>query len=37
LPPEKRRAFEWRRANPLGSLKLLRSHPELSGLAVVVS
>jgi len=36
LPPEKRRAFEWRRANPLGSLKLLRSHPELSGLAVVV-
>jgi DHA1 family tetracycline resistance protein-like MFS transporter len=36
LPPEKRRAFEWRRANPLGSLKLLRSHPELSGLAFVV-
>lgn len=36
LPPEKRRPFAWRRANPLGSLKLLRSHPELSGLAVVV-
>jgi len=36
LPREKRRAFEWRRANPLGSLKLLRSHPELSGLAGVV-
>lgn len=36
LPPEKRRAFEWRRANPVGSLKLLRSHPELSGLAGVV-
>jgi DHA1 family tetracycline resistance protein-like MFS transporter len=36
LPPEKRRAFEWRRANPLGSLKLLRSHPELSGMAVVM-
>jgi len=36
LPPEKRRAFEWRRANPLGSLRLLRSHPQLSGLAVVV-
>ena len=36
LPPEKRRAFDWRRANPLGSLKLLRSHPELSGLAFVV-
>jgi DHA1 family tetracycline resistance protein-like MFS transporter len=36
LPPEKRRPFEWRRANPLGSLKLLRSHPELSGMAVVM-
>lgn len=36
LAPEKRRAFDWRRANPLGSLKLLRSHPELSGLAVVM-
>ena len=36
LPPEKRRAFEWRRANPLGSLRLLRSHPELSGMAVVM-
>lgn len=36
LPPGKRRAFEWRRANPLGSLQLLRSHPELSGMAVVM-
>jgi DHA1 family tetracycline resistance protein-like MFS transporter len=36
LPPGKRRAFEWRRANPLGSLRLLRSHPQLSGLAIVV-
>jgi DHA1 family tetracycline resistance protein-like MFS transporter len=34
LPRERRMAFEWRRANPVGSLKLLRSHPELSGLAV---
>ena len=33
--PENRMAFSWRRANPLGALKLLRSHPELSGLAVV--
>jgi DHA1 family tetracycline resistance protein-like MFS transporter len=33
LPREKRIAFEWRRANPVGSLQLLRSHPELSGLA----
>ena len=34
LPREKRIAFEWRRANPVGSLNFLRSHPELSGLAV---
>ena len=33
LSPERRSAFSWRRANPLGSLTLLRSHPELSGLA----
>lgn len=33
LPPEKRTGFLWKRANPVGSLKLLRSHPELSGLA----
>lgn len=36
LPRERRRAFEWRRANPVGSLKLLRSHPELSGLAAAI-
>lgn len=34
LPPERRNRFSWRRANPLGALALLRSHPELSGLAV---
>jgi DHA1 family tetracycline resistance protein-like MFS transporter len=34
LPREKRTAFAWRRANPVGSLVLLRSHPELSRLAV---
>jgi len=33
LPPEKRGAFSWKRANPVGSLVLLRSHPELAGLA----
>jgi DHA1 family tetracycline resistance protein-like MFS transporter len=33
LPHERRSAFEWRRANPLGSLRLLRSHRELFGLA----
>jgi DHA1 family tetracycline resistance protein-like MFS transporter len=36
LPRERRRAFEWRRANPIGSLRLIRSHPELTGLAGVV-
>jgi DHA1 family tetracycline resistance protein-like MFS transporter len=36
LPPAKRRAtFEWKRANPLGSLRLLRSHRELFGIASV--
>jgi DHA1 family tetracycline resistance protein-like MFS transporter len=33
LPPERRSDFNWRRANPLGSLKLLRSHGGLIGLA----
>ncbi len=35
LPPDRRVPFEWRRANPLASLKLLRAHPELFGLAGV--
>jgi MFS transporter, DHA1 family, tetracycline resistance protein len=34
LPRERRAAFVWSKANPIGSLELLRSHPELSGLAV---
>ncbi|MGB8547669.1 MAG: TCR/Tet family MFS transporter [Xanthobacteraceae bacterium] len=33
LPLSKRAPFSWRRANPLGSLTLLRSHCELFGLA----
>jgi DHA1 family tetracycline resistance protein-like MFS transporter len=33
LPAERRAAFSWRRANPVGALTLLRSHPELLGLA----
>lgn len=36
LSKANRTAFSWRRANPLGSLKLLRSHPELLGLAAVL-
>jgi DHA1 family tetracycline resistance protein-like MFS transporter len=35
LSTENRNAFSWKRANPLGSIKLLRRHPELSGLATV--
>jgi DHA1 family tetracycline resistance protein-like MFS transporter len=35
LPPDRRMAFSWRRANPFGALKLLRTHPELTGLGLV--
>ncbi|MDB5987201.1 MAG: transporter [Nevskia sp.] len=35
LPHEKRSAFSWKRANPLGSLTLLRSQTQLLGLAGV--
>ena len=35
LPVERRSNSPWHMANPLGSLNLLRSHPELGGLAVV--
>ena len=34
LPPEKRDAFSWRKANPVGSILVLRSYPLVSGLAV---
>lgn len=34
LPPERRiKAFNWRKANPLGSLVFLRGHGDLMGLA----
>src|SRR5215470_11170784 len=33
LPLARRVAFTWRRANPVGSLMLVRSRPELTGLA----
>lgn len=29
LPLERRAAFNWRRANPVGSLRLLRAHPRM--------
>jgi DHA1 family tetracycline resistance protein-like MFS transporter len=36
LPPERRApALRWKDANPVGALALLRSHPELMGLATV--
>ncbi|MBO9564251.1 MAG: TCR/Tet family MFS transporter [Niastella sp.] len=33
LSKEKRRPFEWKRANPIGSLRFLTDHPEIGGLA----
>jgi len=35
LPRDRRMPFAWKRANPLGALRLLRSHRELLGLAGV--
>jgi MFS transporter, DHA1 family, tetracycline resistance protein len=32
LKPENRRNFEWKRANPVGSLKQLRKYPVIAGL-----
>jgi DHA1 family tetracycline resistance protein-like MFS transporter len=37
LPPERRAKSAWHMANPLGSLKLLRSHPQLAGLSIVTT
>ncbi|MGN6508774.1 MAG: TCR/Tet family MFS transporter, partial [Chitinophaga sp.] len=34
LPKENRRAFDFARANPFGSLKFLTRHPEIKGLAM---
>ena len=34
LSVEHRRPFEWKRANPFGSLKFLTRHPEIGGLAL---
>jgi DHA1 family tetracycline resistance protein-like MFS transporter len=35
LPRAKRAPFTWSKANPIGALSLLRSHPRLLGLAAV--
>jgi len=37
LPPERRAKSAWHMANPLGSLNLLRSHPELSALSIGIT
>src|ERR1700674_3843213 len=37
LPKERRSKSAWHMANPLGSLALLRSHPQLGGLATVMT
>lgn len=34
LPPEKRRTFEWKRANPVGSLLQLKKYPAISELTI---
>jgi DHA1 family tetracycline resistance protein-like MFS transporter len=34
LTKENRRPFEWKRANPFGSLNFLTKHPEIGGLAI---
>jgi DHA1 family tetracycline resistance protein-like MFS transporter len=36
LPPERRAGFSWRKANPVGSLFLLRSHPQLMVMAALL-
>jgi len=36
LPPERRAPLEWRKANPIGALQMLRQHPEVLGIAGVV-
>lgn len=36
LAPERRRAFDWRRANPLGALRAMRALPGMNGVAAVL-
>jgi DHA1 family tetracycline resistance protein-like MFS transporter len=37
LAPERRRGFDWRRANPLGALQTMRSLPGMGGVAGVLT
>ena len=36
LPPEKRRPFEWQRANPFGTFKVFRAYPGVLPLCLVL-
>ena len=36
LPPDRRRAFDWRRANPLGAWQAMRALPGMGGVALVL-
>ncbi|MHC6199118.1 tetracycline resistance MFS efflux pump [Elizabethkingia miricola] len=36
LDKDHRREFEWKRANPIGSLFMLKKHPKMSGLILVL-
>ncbi len=36
LDKNRRRPFEWKRANPIGSLKLLAKHPKISSLVLAL-
>lgn len=36
LPKENRRELDWKRANPVGSFKFLKKHPEISGLTTAL-
>ena len=37
LAPERRRAFDWRRANPLGALRAARAIPGMMGMMLVLT
>ena len=37
LAKENRRRFEWKRANPIGSLKMLNKYPVIAGLVVSIA
>lgn len=37
LPPERRRAFDWRRANPLGALATARASPGMISIAAILT